>query len=61
MKNLGVIILIIWGMFQFIVMLLLAVIHENAWIACGLVVTDIGIMYLVVDCNERLEAKLKGE
>jgi len=59
-KNVGVIILTIWGMFQFIAMLV-GGLYEHTWIMFGVAASDIGIMYLVVNYNEKLEAKLKGE
>jgi len=61
MKNLGLAILTIWGMIQFMAMMLLGVSHENTWIILGLAVSDMGMMYLVVDYKVKLEAKLKGE
>lgn len=61
MKNLGAIILTIWGMIQVMAMMLLAVSHGNTWILFGLLVSDLGMMYLVVDYKEKLEANNIGE
>lgn len=61
MENRNLTVLTIWGMIQFMAMLLLGVSQENTWIIYGLVISDIGMMYLFVDYKEKLEAKLKGE
>jgi len=59
-KNLNTILYIVWGMIQFIVMMLLGINSENTLIIISLVISNIGMMYVIGSLYEEVET-LKGE